>query len=81
MLLLSKKEALKQNYQVNKAVAREIKANEKLLTEENPQTRACLAFDLQKVVNVPYVENGLFYYSRKLAVHNLTITDLATKDG
>ena len=46
------KEVLEQNYQihqVNKAVAREIKANEKLLAQKNPQTTACLAFDLQKV--------------------------------
>ena len=78
------KEVLKQNYnihQVNKAVAKKIKANEKLLAEKNPQTRACLAFDLQKVSNVPYGENELFYYLRKLAVYNLTITDLATKNG
>ena len=78
------KEVLQHNYQihqVNKADAREIKANEKLLAEKNPQTRACLAFDLRQVLNVPYGENGLFYYSRKLAVYNLTVTDLATKDG
>ena len=65
---------------VNKATAQEIKANEKLQAEKNPQTRVCLAFNLQ-VLNVPYGENGLIYYSRKLAVYNLTITDLATKDA
>ena len=78
------KEVLEQNYQiyqVNKAVTREIKANEKLLADKNPQIRACPAFDLQKVLNGRYGENGLFYYSRKLAVYSLTITDLATKDG
>ena len=67
------KEVLQQNYQihqVNKAVAREMKANEKLLAEKNPQTTACLAFNLQKVLNVPYSENGSFCYSRKLAVYN-----------
>ena len=37
---------------------------QKTLLEEN----YCLAFDLQKVLNVPSGENGLFYYTRKLVV-------------
>ena len=40
----------------------------------------CLAFDLQKVLNVHSGENGLFYYTCKIAVYNLTITDLVNKD-
>ena len=36
----------------------------------------CLAFDLQKVLEVPLGENGLFYYKRKLAMYNLTVTDI-----
>ena len=51
------------------------------MSQKYPQSITCLAFDLQKVLNVPSVENGLFYYTCKLAVYNLTITDLVTKDG
>ena len=53
------KELLEQNdqiHRVNKAVAREIKANEKVLAEKNPQTRAC------SIENVPYGVNGLMIY-------------------
>ena len=78
------KTLLEEKYQthlVNKTLARDIKASEKLLPQNNPQSIACLAFDLQKVLNVPSGENGLFYYTCKLAVCNLTITDLLNKDG
>ena len=78
------KTLLEEKYQthlVNKIAARDIKASQKLLSQNNPQSIACLAFDLQKVLNVPSGENGLFYYTRKLAVYNLTITDLVNKDG
>ena len=75
---------LEQKYQthlVNKIVARDIKASQKLLSQNNHQSIACLTFDLQKVLDVPSGENGLFYYTLKLAVCNLRITDLVDKDG
>ena len=52
-----------------------------MLSQNNPQSIACLAFDLQKVLNVPSGENGLSYYTCKLAVYNLIITDLVNKNG
>ena len=70
-----------QTHVVNKTVARDIKANEKLLSLNNPQSIACFALDLQKVLNVPFDESGLLYYTHKFAVYNLTITDLINKDG
>ena len=70
-----------QTHLVNKIAARDIKASQKLLSQNNPQSIACLAFDMQKVLNVPSGENGLFYYTRELAVYNLTLTDLVNKDG
>ena len=52
MQLLNKTQEEKyQTHLVNKTVARDIKANEKLLSQNNPQSIACLAFDLQKVLN------------------------------
>ena len=45
---------------VNKTIARDIKVSEKLLSQNNPQSIACLAFDLQKVLNVFSGENGPF---------------------
>ena len=70
-----------QTHVVNKTVARDIKANEKLLSLNNSQSIACFALDLQKVLNVPFDESGLLYYTHKFAVYNLTITDLINKDG
>ena len=66
---------------VNKTIACDIKAIERLLSKNKPQSIACLTFDLQKVPNVPSGENSLFYYTCKLAVYNLTITDLVNKYG
>ena len=68
-------------HQANKGVAREIKTNAKVAAAADPQKLGVFAFDLQKVLNVPHGDNGLFYYSRRLSVYNLTVTDLVTKDG
>ena len=70
---------LEEKYQIHlvkKTIARDIKASEKLLPQNSLQSIACLALDLKKVLNVPSGKNGLFYYNRKPAVYNLTITDL-----
>ena len=78
------KTLLEEKYQthlVNKIAARDIKASQKLLSQNNPQSIVCLTFDLQKILNVPSGGNSLFYYTHKLAVYNLTITDLVNKDG
>ena len=52
MQLLNKRQEEKyQTYLTNKTVTRDIKANEKLLPQYNPQTIASLTFDLRKVLN------------------------------
>ena len=52
MQLLNKRQEEKyQTYLTNKTVTRDIKANEKLLPQYNPQTIASLKFDLRKVLN------------------------------
>ena len=69
-----KKTLLEEKYQthlVNTTMARDIKANEKFRSQNNPKKIFFLAFDLQKVLNIPSGENGLFYYIHKLLVHNL----------
>ena len=38
------------------------------------------AFDLQKVLSVPYGEHSDFFYKPKLAVYDLTITNLDTRE-
>lgn len=38
------------------------------------------SFDLQKVLNTPYGESMLLYYSRKYAVYNLTFYESGTQD-
>lgn len=41
----------------------------------------CVSFDLQKVLNTPFGESMLFYYSRKYCVYNLTFYESATREG
>lgn len=41
----------------------------------------CVSFDLQKVLNTPYGQSMLLYYSRKLAVYNLTFYESKTREG
>ena len=57
-----------------------MKENYKLKVQSD-STFSCYAFDLQKVLNSPYGENGLFYYSRNFSMYNVTFTDLADKSG
>ena len=69
-----------QTHLVNKIIAYDTNASQKLLPQNNPQSIACLVFYRQKVLNVPSDENGLFYYTRKLTLYNLIIADLVNKD-
>ena len=39
-------------------------------------TKCAAAFDLQKVLLTPYGQTSSFYYSRRLANHNFTVTEL-----
>ncbi|KAJ8895438.1 hypothetical protein PR048_000770 [Dryococelus australis] len=41
----------------------------------------CAVFDMQKFLQTPMSEVSVFYYKRKLNVYNLTIYDMASKDG
>ena len=53
MQLLNKRQEEKyQTYLTNKTVTRDIKANEKLLPQNNSKNIAPLTFDLRKVLNV-----------------------------
>lgn len=41
----------------------------------------CCSFDLQKVLNTPWGNSMLLFYSRKLAYYNLSIYESKTKNG
>ncbi|CAG4946689.1 unnamed protein product [Parnassius apollo] len=41
----------------------------------------CTTFDLQKVLNTPYGDSMLLYYSRKIATYNLTFYESVTREG
>lgn len=45
------------------------------------KTILCTSFDLQKVLNTPFGESMLLYYSRKLAVYNLTFYECGSREG
>uniref|UniRef100_A0A6P7FAA9 Uncharacterized protein LOC114326298 n=1 Tax=Diabrotica virgifera virgifera TaxID=50390 RepID=A0A6P7FAA9_DIAVI len=48
---------------------------------EKNRSVLCVSFDLQKVLNTPYGESMLLYYSRKLAVYNFTFYESTTRKG
>ncbi|CAH2106732.1 unnamed protein product [Euphydryas editha] len=45
---------------------------------DDPST-LCASFDLEKVLNTPYAQSMLLYYSRKLAVYNLCVYENGTR--
>lgn len=49
-----------------------IKSQGKIITD---------CFDFQKILNCPHGNVGLFYYKRKLSIHNFTVFDLASQEG
>ena len=64
----------------NKGLAREIKRQCKEEAEADPK-KECVAFDLEKQLECPYRENSLFYYYSKFRVFNLSMYDMALKQG
>ncbi|CAG5054121.1 unnamed protein product [Parnassius apollo] len=50
----------------------------KNIHKDDPST-LCASFDLEKVLNTPYAQSMLLYYSRKLAVYNLCVYENGTR--
>lgn len=50
----------------------------KNIYKDDPST-LCASFDLEKVLNTPYAQSMLLYYSRKLAVYNLCVYENGTR--
>ena len=74
----SKTEKLIADYDAHiqeKNLARECKAMMKEKAKENDWITAA-AFDMHKVLLLPHGETSSFYYSRRLKVQNLTVTEL-----
>ena len=62
-----------------KIAARAYKNKLKAETEGSTDT-IVVAFDLQKVLLCPHGETSSFYYSRRLKVHNFTVTNINTME-
>ena len=58
-----------------KDLARDGKSQMKTMGEEEDVVSA--AFDLEKVLLVPHGQTSSFYYSKRLKIHNFTVTDIA----
>ena len=63
------------NHLKDKDLARNIKQAAKEEASKD-LTKCAAAFDLQKVLLTPYGQTSSFYYSRRLANHNFTVTEL-----
>ena len=59
----------------DKNLVREIKVAAKVQANINKETVAA-AFDLQKALLTPYGQTSPFYYSRRLANYNFTVTQI-----
>ncbi|ESO93016.1 hypothetical protein LOTGIDRAFT_162041 [Lottia gigantea] len=66
------------NHIQRKADARLSKVQDKLVAE-NDESVKVLTMDLQAVLSSPRLQASAMYYKTKLACHNFTIYDLATK--
>ena len=64
----------------NKMQSRKLKEQEKI-HGQNDHTVNVSCFDLQQVLTTPHSMSSQLYYRRKLATYNLTVFDLARKDG
>lgn len=69
-----------QAHQSRKNEARQKKAEDKLLAEENPSTMLVLTLDMQAVKLAPFLKSSAMYYKTKLCIHNYTLYNMVTKD-
>lgn len=63
-----------------KTEARDAKAEDKKLAQENPEELTIMTMDVQAVKLAPLLQASAIYFKTKLCVHNFTIFDLVTKD-
>lgn len=77
-----KKEQLRESHEKhirNKECVRKLKAQDK--TECDPLTTTVAIYDLEKVLNIPQSEVGIFHYKRKYAIYNFTVYDALNAKG
>lgn len=63
------------NHLKDKDAVREIKEKSKI-SAQSKTTMIAAAFDLQKVLLTPFGQTGSFFYSRRLANYNFTVTEI-----
>lgn len=69
-----------ENHINNKKLSRSLKQKDKHDSQNNPKI-FCATFDLQKVLLAPSGEISLFYYCKRLKVHNLSVFDVGNLVG
>ena len=73
----NERNALATHLEEKKASYRRFNVHQNLQSEDTVTT----SFDLQKVLNTPYGESMLLYYSRKYSMYNLTFYESQTQNG
>lgn len=77
-----KKEKLRESHEKhirNKEYVRKLKAQDK--SECDPLTTTVAIYDLEKVLNIPQSEVGIFHYKRKYPIYNFTVYDALNSKG
>lgn len=73
------KQKEKQDHEIEKEESYARFKVHKNIHKDDPST-LCASFDLEKVLNTPYAQSMLLYYSRKLAVYNLCFYENGTRN-
>lgn len=79
-----KKQTLKEEYMMhiyNKEKSRKCKEEDLQLVKNEKEKKCMACFDFQSILDTPQSQAGVLHYSRKLAVYNFTIYDVATHEG
>lgn len=78
----NKKATMEEKYQqhlIRKTKVRQLKEEEKATADKNVTTIAIS--DLEKVLNVPQSQVGIFHYKRKYPIYNFTVYNALNKSG
>ena len=62
-------------------ISRKMKANSKVICDNNKEIASYCCFDLQQVLECPYTNIGDAFYKRQLSCYNFVVNDEATKTG
>ncbi|XP_073956134.1 uncharacterized protein [Choristoneura fumiferana] len=68
-----------EQHQARKKLARDLKKNDKITSQESDGATVSAVFDFEKVLTCPFGQVSIFYYKKKLSCFNFTLFDMGRK--